>query len=571
MLEVMNTAARQRLIRVAKGEEKADVVIRNATLLNVFTESWQRGDIAIAEGRIAGIGSYRGNEEWDAKNAKIVPGFIDGHIHLESSLLSPHRFAECVLPCGTTAVVCDPHEIANVIGKEGIDYILQATDGLPLDVFVMLPSCVPATDEDESFTTLTAEELEPLFDHPRVRGLAEMMNYPGLLAGNEAVMRKLEAAQRHDLAIDGHAPFVSGSDLNAYIAAGVGSDHECTVYEEGLEKLSNGQWLMIRQGTAAQNLAALLPLLKPPYASRCLFVTDDKHPAELKRDGHIDGLVRMAVGQGADPIQALKAASWNAAQAFGLRGRGAVAPGYLADLVMLDDDYLVTATIKDGQKVFSGEPVTVTVPAIEESIRQKALHSFHLDPVTPDCFATQKPVGVLRMVTGQILTENGGMADCVDLSKDILKIAVLERHHNTGHIGIGYLQGYGLKRGAVATSIAHDSHNLIVVGTNDADMARVAERVRQLNGGIVLAENDTVTGELALPIAGLMTDLSADEVDRQLNALKELAAAMGVNKGVDPFMTLSFMSLPVIPAMRVLTHGVFDVTTWSYVSRSWTD
>lgn len=568
MQKTLSIQARQRLIRVAKGEEKADLVLRGATWLNVFTERWCYGDIAIAEGVIAGMGDYKGYVERHVEGTRVVPGFIDGHIHLESTLLSPSKFTECVLPYGTTAVVCDPHEIANVMGVDGITYMLQATEGLPLDVFFALPSCVPATDEDESFATLTAADLEPLISHPRVVALAEIMNYPGLLGGSEAVMAKLEMAQKYGLCIDGHAPLVTGADLQAYVAAGVGSDHECTNCTEAMEKLSNGQWLMIREGTAAQNLSALLPLLKPPFSARCLFVTDDKHPAELKKDGHIDGLMRMAIRQGVDPIVAIKVASWNAAQAFGLRQRGAIAPGYAADMVLLNEDYEVQQTIKDGQIVYSGSAPTVHAPVIDEKLSDIALHSFRLDAVDASRFDTDAPLGLLRMVNGQILTENGGMANGVEPDKDILKIAVLERHHKTGHVGIGYLSGYGLKRGAIATSVAHDSHNLIVIGTNDEDMACAAERVRQLNGGIVLADGGKVVGELPLPIAGLMTDLSADDVDAQLIKLKALAADMGVNPGVDPFMTLSFMSLPVIPAMRVLTHGVFDVTKWAYVSRS---
>lgn len=567
MLEPMDIQSRRRLIRVAAGMEQADLVLKNAVYLNVFTESWMTGDIAIAEGRIAGAGSYEGEAERDVSGLRVVPGFIDGHIHLESSLLIPAMFAQCAVPHGTTSVVCDPHEFANVMGADGVRYILEATEGLPLDAFVMLPSCVPATEEDESFAELLAEDLEPLWGQPRVLGLAEMMNYPGVLAGNDAVLRKIAMAEERGRPVDGHAPCLTGSRLTAYIASGVRSDHECSTCEEGLEKLSQGQWIMIREGTAAQNLEALLPLLHTPCAARCLFVTDDKHPAELLRDGHIDWMVRTAVKRGVEPVTALKVASWNAAMAFGLRDRGAIAPGYAADLAVLDADYQVCATIKDGCVVYDGRPISVCVPRVDARLSEMALHSFHMRPVEPEVFGCGGELGVLSMVKGQIITTDGGMAGGVDVDRDLLKIAVLERHHLTGHVGVGYLHGYGLRRGAVATSVAHDSHNLIVVGENDQDMACAAERVRRLGGGIVLAQDGVIVGELPLPIAGLVTDWDSRRVNAALESLKGVAAEMGVHAGVDPFMTLSFMSLPVIPAMRVLTYGVFDVNGWRYVSR----
>lgn len=556
----------QRILRVAQGDEKADLVLKSATYLNVFTEAWDKGDIALCEGMIVGIGQYDGLQELDYSQGKVVPGLMDGHIHLESSLLSPAMFARCVTGHGTTAVVCDPHEIANVMGKDGVRYMLEATEGLPLDVFVALPSCVPATGEDESCAPLTAADLEALRNHPRICALAEMMNYPGLLNGDENVLQKLLMARREGLPIDGHAPFLTGKALQAYIASGVQSDHECTTLREGMEKLENGQWVMLREGTAAHNLDALLPLLRPPYAARCLLVTDDKHPAELKRDGHMDGLVRMAVERGADEVLAWKAASWNTAQAFGLKRRGAVAPGYIADLIWVDDRYQVQTTLKDGKIVYAdGQAVPFADPMVDGTLRDLALHSFHMEPVESAAFVKKGPLGVIRMVDGEIITLLDGMADQADADAGINKIAVLERHHATGHVGVGYLEGYGLQNGAIATSVAHDSHNLIVVGVNDQDMAVAAERVRQLGGGIVLSRLGKVVGELPLPIAGLMTDLDADGADQRLAALKEIAYQMGVRREVDPFMTLSFMSLPVIPEARILTHGVFNVTRWEYV------
>ncbi|MEG0863336.1 MAG: adenine deaminase [Clostridia bacterium] len=567
MQKPMSVECKRKMIRVAKGEEPAELVLKNAIYLNVFTESWEKGDIAIAGGHIAGIGHYSGCRERDVSGMRVVPGLIDGHIHLESSLLTPPQFAQAILPHGTTAVVSDPHEMANVLGIAGIRYMLEATEGLPVDVYVMLPSCVPATGEDESFETLTAEALEPLWQHPRVLGLAEMMNYPGVLGADEQVLQKIVAAENRGKPVDGHAPCLNGAELTAYIAAGIATDHECSTYEEGMEKLAQGQWIMIREGTAAQNMSALLPLLRAPYAARCLFVTDDKHPAELLHDGHLDGIVRLAVERGADPILAFKAATYNTAQAFGLRGRGAVAAGYAADLVLMDDAYFVQATMKDGEIVFDGQVPEVTAPKVSEELLQAARHSFHMAPITERTFCKTGALGVLAMVQGQIITTDGGMAEAVNVQADILKIAVLERHHHTGHVGVGYLHGYGLQHGAVATSVAHDSHNLIAVGDNDADMACAAERVRALEGGIVLVRDGQILGELPLPIAGLMTDWDMNSVNEQMEKCKKIAADMGVHSGVDPFMTLSFMSLPVIPAMRILTHGVFDVTHWRYASK----
>ncbi len=558
----------QSLIAVALDHQKADLVLKNATYLNVFTNDWEQGDIAISQGRIAGIGSYQGNQEMDVSGRYVTPGLIDSHIHLESSLVTPNEFAKAVLPHGTTAVVTDPHEIANVLGMDGIRYLLQATASLPLDVWFMLPSCVPATEEDESGADLhTQDILAPLRD-PRVLGLAEMMNYPGVLRGAPEVLSKIQSARAAGKVVDGHAPSLSGNDLNAYVACGIQSDHECSTAAEAMEKLRKGQWIMIREGTAAQNLEALVPLLVAPYADRCLFATDDKHPEHLLQKGHVDGIVAKAVRLGADPILALKIASYNAARAFHLQDYGAIAPGYWADMAVWKDLHSFEAlfTFKHGQAVYTGGAVDVPLPTVDPALAKKALHTFHMPVVTPQHFHRTQPAGLLQMVGNQIITENGGFADSVDTKADIVKIAVLERHKGTGHMGVGYLKGYGLARGAIATSIAHDSHNLIVVGATDADMALAANRVHDLEGGIVLAAEGRLLCELPLPIAGLMSQEPLEVVNAALESLKKQAAALGVSPDVDPFMTLSFMSLPVIPALRILTHGVFDVTTWHYVS-----
>lgn len=563
-----NIEEKQRLIRVAQGMEKADLVLKDATYLNVFTQAWEQGDVAISGGFIAGMGTYHGKTEISVKGKWLVPSFIDGHIHLESSLVSPAEFARAVVTHGTGAVVTDPHEMANVLGLDGIQYMLQASQGLPVDVWFMAPSCVPATGYDESGAILTARDITPYLDNPRVLGLAEMMNFPGVLGGDADVLAKIQAAQASGKRVDGHGPGLSGYALSAYVASGVTSDHECSTAEEAMEKIRLGQWIMIREGTAAQNLEALLPLLREPFARRCLFVTDDKHPEDLLKHGHLDFIVREAVRQGVDPVLALTCASYTAANFFGLTGHGAVAPGYAADLVLLGDltEFPVVKVWKGGATVFDGQSVHLSAPPVDPALAEKVMHTFHIPPIIARSFTRSEPAGVLQMVPGQIITLDGGVASGVDLSQDLLKIAVLERHRGTGHIGVGYLKGYGLRRGAIATSIAHDSHNLIVVGANDEDMACAANRVVAMGGGIAIAEGGRITDELCLPLAGLMSLEPLETVNQALERLKARAASLGVSDKVDPFMTLSFMSLPVIPALRILTKGVFSVDKWDYVS-----
>ena len=556
-----------RLIRVACGEEPADVVFKNATYLNVFSNDFCHGDIAVSDGLIAGIGSYHGLQEMDVSGQFVSPGFIDAHIHLESSLVSPAEFARAVLRHGTTTVITDPHEIANVMGTDGIRYMLQATEGLPIDVHFMLPSCVPATPMDESGCTLDYQAIDALYDHPRVLGLAEMMNYPGVIQGDPDVIRKILACQAHHKKIDGHAPGLSGAALNAYIAAGVYSDHECSTYQDALEKLQLGQFIMIREGTAAHNLRALLPLLNQQYYSRCMFATDDKHPLDLLQGGHIDYIIREAIACGVDPIIAIKAASHHAARYFLMNNKGAIAPGYLADLVIFDDfrHFQIQQVYKRGRCVFTeGEVLPFDAPAIEPALARRAHETFHLEAVSPQQLAAGE-LPVIGIVPGELITQNLGRAEAPVPSRDLLKIAVAERHHHTGHIGLGYVKGYGLQRGAVATSVAHDSHNIIAIGAGDDDLALAINRIAQLEGGMVVVENGHILSELPLPVAGLMSDAPLEEVNVRLEQAKAAAHRLGVSPGIDPFMTLSFLSLPVIPALKITTHGVFDVEQWKYL------
>ena len=559
---------KQRIIAAAAGREPADLVLKNATFVNVFSNELSNMDIAVTEGLIVGMGSYHGREEVDCTGKIVLPGFLDAHIHLESSLVSPTEFVKAVLPHGTTTVVTDPHEIANVMGTDGIEYMLQATENLPVDVRFMLPSCVPATPLDESGAILDYRAIDSFYDHPRVQGLAEMMNFVGAINGDEQTVEKIVAAQAHHKKIDGHAPDLVGNDLNAYIAAGVYSDHECHDLKDALAKLERGQFIMIREGTAARNLEALMPLLSSQYADRCMFCTDDKHPNDLLEKGHIDYIVKKAISLGADPITAVKVACHNAARYFLLNNRGGISPGYLADFVVIDNfrSFNIQQVYKKGVlMVDHGEVRDFPAPEIEPYLVERAHKTFHVAALTAEDFAEKRPRGVIGMVDGEITTVDAGYSDRIDVDYDILKIAVVERHKNTHHIGIGYIQGYGLKSGAVATSISHDSHNIIVVGTSEADMAAAVNRVVELNGGIVVWDGEAPIAEVPLAIAGIMSDEPLVTVNEKLEHAKEVAHALGVNPGIDPFMTLSFMALPVIPSLRITTRGVFDVTTQSYV------
>ncbi|MCI7280738.1 adenine deaminase [Dysosmobacter sp.] len=559
---------KQRIIAAAAGREPADLVLKNATFVNVFSNELSTMDIAVAEGLIVGMGSYQGRSEVDCTGKIILPGFLDAHIHLESSLVSPTEFVKAVLPHGTTTVVTDPHEIANVMGTDGIEYMLQATEDLPVDVRFMLPSCVPATPLDESGAILDYRAIDSFYDHPRVQGLAEMMNFVGAINGDEQTVEKIVAAQAHHKKIDGHAPDLQGNDLNAYIAAGVYSDHECHDVKDAIAKLERGQFIMIREGTAARNLEALMPLLTGKYADRCMFCTDDKHPNDLLEKGHIDYIVKKAISLGADPITAVKVACHNAARYFLLNNRGGISPGYLADFVIIDNfqDFNIEQVYKKGVlMVDHGEIQDFPSPEIEPYLVERAHKTFHVAPLTAEDFAEKRPRGIIGMVDGEITTVDAGYSDRIDVEYDVLKIAVVERHKNTHHIGIGYIQGYGLKSGAVATSISHDSHNIIVVGTNETDMAAAVNRVVELNGGIVVWDGGQSVAEVPLAIAGIMSDEPLVTVNEKLETAKDAAHKLGVNPGIDPFMTLSFMALPVIPSLRITTRGVFDVTTQSYV------
>lgn len=554
-----NETLKKKLIDVATGRDKAELVFKNVKYLNVFTNRFVTADVAITSGYVAGIGDYNGENEIDCTGRYLVPGFIDSHIHLESSIVSPKTFSRVVSAHGTTAVVTDPHEITNVLGTDGIEYMLKATENLPIDVFFVIPSCVPASPFDENGAVINHLDTEKYMDNPRVLGLAEMMNFPGTVGGDGEIIKMILSAENSGKVTDGHAPGLGGKSLNAYAAAGVMSDHECTTAEEALEKLSLGQYIMIRQGTAGRNLEALVPLLNGDTYTRCLFATDDKHPGELSENGHIDYIIKKAISSGVKPEIAYKVASFNAAQYFNLPQRGAIAPGYIADIVLLDDiqNVEISAVYKNGKM----PELTVKENSdVDSALNARARRTMNTAKITEKSIGiTKSSEKVIGLINGQIVTTDEGEAESIDIQNDILKVCVVERHKNTGHIGRCYIKGYGLKSGAVATSIAHDSHNIIAVGTNDSDIVTAVNTIIDMGGGMVVVNNGSVVESLPLEIAGLMTDADIDYVNGKIDSLKQAAYSLGVNKNIDPFMTLSFVSLPVIPHIKLTTLGVVDV------------
>lgn len=560
------------IINVARGFEKADLVIKNANIVNVLSEEIHKADIAIVDGIIAGIGeNYSGEKEIDIQGAYVTPSFIDGHVHLESTMMLPSEFAKVALPAGTTTVIIDPHEISNVLGLHGISFMHEAVKNLPLDVYTMLPSCVPATPFETSGFDLNSYDLSLLIDKPWVLGLAEMMNFPGVLNQDNNVMAKLELAKSRGKCIDGHAPYLHGKDLCAYIASGVKSDHECTTPDEAVEKLRLGMYVMVREGTAAKDLDALMPVLKTCNTRKCIFVTDDRHPADLKE--HINGMVRRAVEAGVDPVKAVQIASLNTAEYFGLNNLGAVAPGYKADLLILPDlkSFKPDLVIKNGVIAAENGRLIAELP---ENEALAVRNSVNVRWITPEDFrieAKGSKVTALEVIPHQLITksvvsevkiEDGNAVSNVD--NDTLKICVIERHRATGNIGKGFVKGFNLKCGAIASTVAHDSHNMIVIGTNDADMYAAAVALIKCKGGKVVVKDGEVISELPLPIAGLMSDRDFDYVVNKCEELNKTAHSIGC-KIEDPFMTMGFLSLPVIPELKVTDKGVFDTNKFDFI------
>lgn len=555
-------------------------LLYGGTVVNVFTGELERASVLIENEKIIGVGAYSTDDAdvtEDITGKFVCPGFIDGHIHIESTMLTPSELAKLCMPHGTTAIVADPHEIANVCGIDGIRYMMEASNGIPLTVYFTLPSCVPATVFDESGATLAAEDMKPLYENKQVVGLAEMMNYPGVLLEDQDVYQKIGDALEQGKVVDGHAPFLSGKDLDKYVCAGITSDHECSDANEAIEKIRKGQWVMIRQGTAARNLAELLPLFESAYSHRCVLVTDDRHPADLMKDGHIDHIIRLAVESGKSVITAIQMATIQAAQCFGMRFVGAVAPGYRADLLVLND--LNTVDIEDvysrGEKVVQRKQMKAfDCPKIDEKLYQVTHNSFHTKEFTAADFHIEEKSDqcrVIQIIPGQLLTreqviridwsKNNG----IDTARDILKLAVIERHKNSGHIGLGFIQGIGIKNGAIASSVSHDSHNIIVIGSNDADMVIAANHIRK-NGGNVVVSAGKVLADMALPIAGLMTDLAGEEIAIANEKVRKAVYELGVPMDIEPFMNMAFVSLPVIPSIKMTPQGLVNVDKQERIS-----
>ena len=564
--------SQQKVINVARGLEKAELVIKNANIVNVLSEEIHKADIAIEDGIIVGISdNYEGYRVIDVDGAYVTPSFIDGHVHLESSMVLPKEFAKTVLPAGTTTAIIDPHEISNVFGLHGISFMHEAVKNLPLDVYTMLPSCVPATPFETSGFDLNSYDLSLLIDKPWVLGIAEMMNFPGVLNLDKNVMAKLELAKQKDKRIDGHAPFLSSKDLCAYIASGVKSDHECTTPKEAIEKLRLGMYLMIREGTAAKDLEALIPVLKECNTRKCLFVTDDRHPSDLKE--HINGMVRRAVEAGVDPIKAVQCASLNTAEYFGLKNLGAIAPSYKADLLILPDlkSFKPDFVIKNGKVIVeNGKLVSeleeFETPSMRGSVNVKWIEEedFRIEAKS-DMVKTIEVIPhqlVTKSIISKIKIENGNAVS--NIENDTLKICVIERHRATGNIGKGFVKGFMLKSGAIASTVAHDSHNMIIVGTNDYDMYVAAVELVKSQGGKVVVNNGEVISKLPLPIAGLMSDKDFGYVLEKCAELNNASHLIGCTLE-DPFMTMAFMSLPVIPELKITDKGLFDTNKFDFV------
>jgi adenine deaminase len=559
-------------IRVASGDGVADLLIKNGRVVDVFSGEIEKRDVAIFGGVVVGFGDYRAGEIIDVNGDFLCPGLIDGHVHIESSMVTLPEFARAVLPNGTTSVVIDPHEIANVLGQEGIRFMAESAKGVPLNVFIMVPSCVPATHMETSGATLKAVDLRPLFKEPWAVGLAEMMNFPGVIFRDPEVLKKIEMAKGKR--IDGHAPMLSGKGLYAYLTAGIRSDHECTTPKEAKEKLKNGMRIMIREGTTARNLRSLLPLVHPKNSSRFFFVTDDRHPKELLEEGHIDSMVRQAVQLGLDPILAIQMATLNGAEYFGLDGIGAIAPGYRADIISFD--HLGRFQIK---KVFKGgklvaENGNMLFPRGRQWKSLKLKETVRVKPLKKNAFLLRSDRSLaktIQLIPDQIVTKKimkrvllRDGAAYPNVKEDILKVAVVERHKATGNIGIGFVQGFGLKKGAIGSSVAHDSHNIVLVGTNDPDMLKVVEVIQTMKGGLAVVSDGKVLASLPLPIAGLMSEASVAQVNLQLETLDRAAKTLGC-KTPDSFMTLSFLSLPVIPELKLTDKGLVDVNQFKFV------
>ncbi|MFH5881815.1 adenine deaminase [Liberiplasma polymorphum] len=560
------------IMQKARGLEKAELVLKNGRIINVYTNEIEAGDIAIENGMIIGIGNYDGIKEIDMKNHYIAPGLIDGHVHIESSMLTPAEFAKLIVPKGTTTIIADPHEIANVSGVEGIKFMLENSKDLPLNVYIMLPSCVPATSMENAGAKITAEDIESLRGLPNVLGLGEVMDYPAVLEGERTIHEKIRVMT--PMLIDGHAPDIIGNDLNAYITAGVMTDHECTEVNSMIERLRRGMYVHLREGSVTRNLSTLLKGITKDNKHRVLFCTDDKHPEDIKKEGHINYNINLATKEKIEPLDAICMATVNAAQCYKLDHLGAIAPGKDADLIVFEDLYDIEPILvfKKGKIVAKcDEALFETKASLNDSIVD-SVH-FNGEDIHLKLPLKSEKVKVIELIESNITTKK--IIERVkiknnyfhyDQDKDILKLALIERHHNTKNVGIGLVKGFGFKNGALATTIAHDSHNLVVVGDSDEAMMTAIKKIKEIKGGIVLVKDNKVVDYLQLEIGGIMTNQGADIVSERLRTMHEIIKTMGLNEKIDdPFIQLSFLSLPVIPELKLTDFGLFDVNAFKHV------
>lgn len=562
-----------KLIDISMKNKKPDLVLKNGNVVNVFSHEILKQDVAIHNGKIVGIGNYDGIKNIDVSNKYIVPGLIDSHVHIESSMLSPREFAKAIIPRGTTTIITDPHEIANVCGIDGINYILNSTEDIPLDVFIMLPSCVPATSFENSGAKLLAKDLEPLMDNPRVLGLGEMMNYPGVIYKDSDVIEKLELSKKYDKIVDGHSPNLTKEGLNAYILSGVKTDHECKTAKEMIEKIRLGMYVLIREGSATKDLVNLMKGLNNFNYQRCAFCTDDKHPEDILKNGHIDNNIKIAIKNGLDPMIAIKMSTINPATIYNLKNKGAISLGFDADILVVDNlsDFNIEKVFKDGILVSENKNLIVkiddykydnvlnTVNAID--ITENDL-KIKISSDTANIIGINNQSLITEKITKKVETENGYFKYCDNISK----IVVLERHNKTNNIGLGLVKNFDIKNGALASTVAHDSHNIIAIGDNDKDIINAISQVKNMQGGIAISSNNEILDSLDLKIGGLMSDKSIDVVNEKLkNMLDTAYNKLGVNKEIEPFMTLAFLALPVIPEIKITDKGLFDVDKFEFI------
>jgi len=569
-------------IELAQGKSKGDILLKNGKLVNVFSGEIYSTNVLISGDKIVGVGyDYHDAEKiYNLNGLYLLPGLIDGHIHIESSLLNLTEFSRLLLLAGTTTIIADPHEITNVLGTKGIDYILAASKNLPLDIFLMIPSCVPSTNMETAGGSITSKEIKKYLMEQRILGLAEVMNFPGVIMGIPEVLEKIAITLQANKIIDGHCPRLYGKHLQAYIGAGITSDHECVDAKEAQEKLRAGMWIMIREGTAAKNLSALFPMLNSRNSRRCMFVSDDKHPDDLLNEGHMNVFLRKAVSMGLDPVTAIQMVTLNPTEYFRVYDRGAIAPGKKADITIVENltDFNIKKVIKNGKVIVEDKKLNTALPYYQD---RTVLNTMKVKPFTIAKLkvpARGDMINVIRIIPHQIITEKWLTTPTIikktkkdkgevtsDIERDILKLVVVERHKKTGNIGIGFVSGFGLKKGAIASSVAHDSHNIIVVGTNDSDIYRAIKEVIKIGGGFVAVDKGKVKASLALPIAGLMSDESAETVSQKLKTLMNTVKPWGT-KIDNPFITLSFLALPVIPELKLTDKGLVDVSEFKIVS-----